>query len=280
MIAVVDPPSTPTQLNPPAQPATPRASPIETLMKTVSASRLNTWSQCRLKFFFRYVEQISKPKTPSLHVGSVVHLVLQAWNMGRWRKQAFEVERFKKLFEVGWTDQPSKINWDGEEVEQKNTAWSVLEMYFMETPIKANELPEGVEVPMETDLSKYGLPTLIGVLDLVRAGGRIVDFKTAGKTPNKEDAIHQNETQMSCYSILYREATGYRESGRELHHLIKTKTPKLIITELDPMTDAQQVRLFKMMDSYVEGLAREDFVPSPGFQCCGCEFFYNCRRWC
>jgi hypothetical protein len=42
---------------------------IETLQKTVSASRLNTWLGCRLKFWFRYVQQISKPKTPSLHVG-------------------------------------------------------------------------------------------------------------------------------------------------------------------------------------------------------------------
>jgi putative RecB family exonuclease len=65
-----------------------------------------------------------------------------------------------------------------------------------------------------------------------------------------------------------------------LHHLVKTKTPKLVIMELPPMTDMQRVRLFRMMESHVEGLAREDFVPSPGFQCAGCEFFDNCRSWC
>jgi putative RecB family exonuclease len=260
-------------------PAQSKANPIEILQKTVSASRLNTWLQCRLKFNFRYVEQISKPKTPSLHVGSVMHLILQAWNMARWRKQEFQLEKFKKLFEEGWKDQATKINWDGEEDDQRKTAWSVLEMYFTQTAIKANERPEAVEVPMESDLSRYGLPTLIGVLDLVRAGGRIVDFKSPGKTPDPEDAAHQNEPQLSCYSVLYREATGHRESGRELHHLVKTKTPKLVITELPPMTDTQQVRLFRMMESYVEGLAREDFVPSPGFHCAGCEFFNECRRW-
>jgi hypothetical protein len=141
-------------------------------------------------------------------------------------------------------------------------------------------MPEAVEVPMESDLSRYGLPTLIGVLDLVRAGGKIVDFKTSGKTPEAEDAIHQNEAQLSCYSVLYRDATGHLESGRELHHLVKTKTPKLVLTELPPMTNAQRVRLFRMMESYVEGLAREDFVPSPGFSCAGCEFFNECRKWC
>jgi|ERR1035438_4531140 putative RecB family exonuclease len=200
-----------------------KANPIETLQKTVSASRLNCWLGCRLKFYFRYVQQISKPKTPSLHIGSVVHLILQAWNMSRWRKQEFQLEKFRKLFEEGWKDQPPGINWEGEEAGEKNTAWSVLEMYFSQTPIKANEMPEAVEVPMETDLSKHSLPTLIGVLDLVRAGGRIVDFKSTGKTPNPEDAAHQNETQLSCYSVLYREATGHRESGRELHHRSKRR---------------------------------------------------------
>jgi CRISPR/Cas system-associated exonuclease Cas4 (RecB family) len=257
----------------------PKPNRIEMLQKSVSASRLNCWLTCRLKFFFRYVQQISKPPTASLHVGSVVHETLQAWSMARWKREPFQIERFKTLFEKGWADQPGKINWDGEEPEQKNTAWSVLEMYFAQTPIKPDERPEAVEVPVEADLSKYSLPKLIGVLDLVRAGGRIVDYKTTGKTPNPEDAAHLNELQLSCYSVLYREATGKRESGRELHHLVKLKTPKLVVTALDPMNEVQRVRLFRVMDSYQEGLAREDFVPSPGFHCCGCEFFNECRKW-
>ena len=72
--------------------------------------------------------------------------------MARWRKQAFELERFRQRFDQGWADQPGKINWDGQEQAQKNTAWSLLETYFAETPIKANEMPEAVEVPVETVL--------------------------------------------------------------------------------------------------------------------------------
>jgi len=254
--------------------------PLASLKQTVSASRLNCWLACRLKFFFRYVEKVRKPPTPALHVGTVVHAVLQAWNMARWRKQAFELPRFKQVFDAGWAEQPDPVDWENEEAAEKSGAWSLLETYFKETPIPANEMPEAVEVPMETDLSKHGLPTLIGVVDLVRAGGRILDYKTSGKTPNADDACRQHETQMSAYSILYREATGRREGGRELHHLVKTKTPKLVVTQLEPMNEIQQVRLFRMMDSYQEGLAREDFIPSPGFQCGSCEFAQECRRWC
>ena len=259
-------------------PAPPQFNRIEELQQTISATRLSCWLQCRLKFFFRYVQQIKKPPTAALHVGSVVHLILQAWNMARWKKQPFAVERFQPLFDTHWQDQPTQIEWEDEPAEQQQ-AWTRLQTYFAETPIQANELPEAVEVPVEADLSKYGLPKLRGVLDLVRAGGRIVDFKTSGKTPNREDVEHQNETQLSSYSVLYREATGKLESGRELHHLVKLKTPKVVITCLHPMTENQKVRLFKLMESYVEGLAREDFVPAPSFACAGCEFFNECRKW-
>ena len=254
-------------------------SPIEKLKKTVSASRLNCWLQCRLKFYFRYVLKITKPKTAALHYGSVVHLVLQHWNMARWRRQPFEIAKLRQVFDTGWADQGATIDWDGEEPDQKTSAWNVLEKYFTDTPIKATEMPEAVEVPVEADLGKHGLPVLIGVLDLVRSGGRIVDFKSAAKTPDTDMALHQNGLQLDCYSVLYREGAGKREAGRELHHLIKTKVPKLVITEAGPMMEYQRNRLFRLMENYVEGLDREDFVPAPGFGCMGCEFLGNCKAW-
>ena len=251
---------------------------VATLQKTVSASRLNCWLQCRLKFYFRYVLKITKPKTAALHYGSVVHLVLQQWNMSRWRKQPFDTAKLKQVFDTGWLDQ-GQIDWDGEEPDQKISAWSVLEKYFTETPIKSNEMPEGVEVAVEADLSKHGLPILIGVLDLVRSGGRIVDFKSSGKTPDNDSALHQNGLQLDCYSVLYREGAGKREGGRELHHLVKTKVPKVVITETGPMMEYQRSRLFRLMENYVEGLERGDFVPAVGMQCMGCEFRYECKNW-
>ena len=252
--------------------------PIEKLKRTLSASRLNCWLQCRLKFYFRYVLKLTKPKTAALHFGSVVHLVLQQWNLTRWRRQPFEIAKLKQVFETGWLDQ-GQIDWEGEETDQKNSAWLVLEKYFTETPIKTDELSEAVEVPVEADLSQHGLPVLIGILDLVRAGGRIVDFKSAAKTPDPAMALHQHGVQLDCYAVLYREATGKREAGRELHHLIKTKVPKLVITEAGAMLEYQRTRLFRLLEDYVEGLEREDFVPAPGFGCMGCEFLGECQKW-
>jgi len=91
--------------------------------------------------------------------------------------------------------------------------------------------------------------------------------------------LHQNGVQLDCYSVLYRESTGKQEAGRELHHLIKTKVPKVVITEAGPMLEYQQNRLFRLMEDYVEGLERGDFIPSPSFGCMGCEYLHNCKAW-
>ena len=192
-------------------------------------------------------------------------------------------EQLRKGFEAGWAgkqkDEP--VRWElGEEEEAKKESWSLVETYLRDTPIKPDEMPEAVEVAVEADLKHHGLPRLIGIIDLVREGRRIVDFKTTGQTPNPEKAGHLNETQLSCYSVLYRDCTGLQEAGLELHHLVKLKTPKLVIAGLPPMTEAQQTRLFRIMESYQEGVERQDWIPSPNVMSCSCcEYFNECRGW-
>jgi putative RecB family exonuclease len=164
------------------------------LLATVSASRLGTWLGCRLKFYFRHVAGIAKPTTPARHVGSVVHAVLQQWSLARWRRAPLAGEMVNAVFEQSWTatNEDEKIKWDDDEPETaaKTAALALVQMYLRDTPIPPDEKPEAVEVMVEKDLSSRGLPTLVGVLDLVRAGGRIVDFKTTAKTPNTEMALH------------------------------------------------------------------------------------------
>jgi len=248
----------------------------------VSATKLNTWLSCRLKFYFRYVLHLKKPKTAALHVGSTVHSVLERWNKVRWKKEILSIKQLQALFEKSWLDEQKdeKVQWQpDEEPDEKTQAWKLLEIYFCQSPIPYSEKIEGVEVMAEADLKKHGLPNLVGILDLVREGGKIVDYKTVAQTPKDEKAIHTNEVQLSIYSLLYREATGKQEGGRELHQLVKLKTPKLIVTSQPPMTDKEQTRLFKQLESFQSGIEREDFIPSPSMNCMMCSYFNECKNW-
>lgn len=250
------------------------------LQQTVSASRLALFLQCRLRFYFRHVLGIPKARTPSLHVGKSVHAVLNAWNRARWLGQPFPLKQAHDTFTQAWGDQDQEpVDWrDGDEQQDKATGWRLCETYLRETNIDPAVKPDAVEVPVEADLCRHGLPKLIGILDLVQQR-QIIDYKTTGTTPNPDKAAHTHEVQTSTYAVLYRESTGSREVGIQLHHLVKLKNPRLVITALPPMSQPQQTRLFHLIDAYQGGLERRDFVPSPGMQCSGCEFFNECRQW-
>lgn len=246
---------------------------IQKLTETISASRLGAWQQCRLKFWFRYVLELPKPKALPLILGSVVHSALQEWNRWRWEEKATDLNLLEELFRSEWKE----MGGEGEEIA--DLGWLMVDTYIRQSTIPIDEKPEAVEVRVESDLAKHGLPTLVGVLDLVRPGGRIVDFKTTSRTPSALIAPHMYQVQTTCYALLYRESTGETEGEIELHHLVKTKKPTVVIVPVDPVSPTQINRLYRLIDSYVEGLQREDIIPSPGFQCASCEFFAECQHW-
>ncbi len=267
MIAVLDQPQ-------PVQAGT------DDILSKVSASRLNCFLTCRLKFYFRYVLKLVKPATGALHVGKSVHWALQQWSKARWFGRQLDTGSLKPGFDLHWEtiQEREPVVWEiDEEEKQRDKAWGLVDMYLRETTIPTDEKPEAVEVAVEADLPD--LPKLVGVIDLVRPGGKVVDFKTSATTPQIAQAIHRNETQLTAYGILYREATGDEASGFELHHLIKTKQPKLVVTEVGALTDQREQKFRRIVESYVDGVEREDFVPSPGLQCTACEFFSECSTW-
>ncbi len=248
----------------------------------VSASRLNCFHSCRLKFYFRYVVELVKPTSAALFVGKAVHEVFRRWSLARWKGQAHDAESLRPAFLEEWENAQIEepVKWeDGEEEEERAKAWGLVEMYLAETPIPSEEKPEAVEVRVEADLGYRGLPILVGIIDLVRPGGIILDFKTSAATPQANQVLHRNETQLTAYGLLYREATGQEEGGLELHHLVKTKQPKLVVSRFGPVTQEQESKLMRSMDSYVDGVQREDYVPSPGLQCSACQFLNECQQW-
>jgi CRISPR/Cas system-associated exonuclease Cas4 (RecB family) len=253
---------------------------IADLQQTVSASRLSLFLQCRLKFFYRYVLALPKPKTPALHVGNTVHAVLKAWHKARWLGTPLSLTQLHDACDTLWKDQRAEpVDWSDEDEEaEKLTAWRLCETYLRQCGIDPGTKPDAVEVSIEADLASHGLPRIIGILDLVQQG-RIIDYKTSSSTPNAEKVAHTHEIQTSLYALLYRHNTGHLEKGIELHHLVKLKNPKLCVTELRPMRAEQQTRLFRLIDAYQQGLSRRDFVPSPGLACMSCEFFNECRLW-
>lgn len=263
----------------PATPAAPAGRSLDELRATVSASRLNLFHTCRLRFYFEQVAGLPRSRSAARHVGASVHHALKLWNLARWRREPLAPGDLQAAYADHWVhgrEEPVAFE-EGEEDAARETGWRLVETCLRESPIPPDEPAEGVEVAVEAPLAGT---RLVGIIDLVRAGGRIVEFKTTATTPHPERAAHLHGLQVACYAVMYRESTGRPAAGIELHHLVKLKTPRLVVTSLPPLTGRQEDRLKRLVDSYLEGVSREDWVPSPGpMTCAGCEFFAACRRW-
>lgn len=254
------------------------------VLEYLSASRLKCWQGCRRQFFYRYIQRIETPTAPALFLGQAVHELLRLLNWSCWKDEPLDPEQLRTELDQWWErkEPVARVRWKtpDEETATRVQAWTLVEAYLEQQSRQADsttpDKPEGVEVRVECDLGR-GIPPLVGIIDLVRAVGVIIDYKTAARTPDPIMAAHQHLIQLCCYALLYREATGRKEDAFELHHLIKTKQPKIVIHRLAPMTPVQEAELFFLIDDYLEGIAAERWIPSPGQHCARCDHRTRCR---
>lgn len=245
----------------------------------LSASRLSCWQQCRRKHYFRYVANIPSAPSAAMHLGKVVHGALQQWNLWRWDHKSYTREQLNDIFLTLWQEEQENLSWKSQKEEDtlREKAWQLVTAYLDAQVIDEDEEISGVEVRLEADLP--GLPPLIGIVDLVRSGGRIVDFKTAAKSPNEASVAHSHSTQLAVYALLYRYCTGEIEGGLELHHLIKTKEAKVCVSKLPAVSDREMDNLSELMHRHVDAVKAGDHTASPSFMCAGCEYLAQCKNW-
>lgn len=247
----------------------------------LSASRLSCWQQCRRKHYFRYVRKLPSKDTPAMLLGRVVHAVLQEVNHARWSGDVDWENIWQSSFDGIWEGElaQTQVRWknDSEEAQTKAKARELVQAYLQSDESKLESRIAGVEVTLESPLQGY--PPLVGILDLVDADGRIIDYKTAAQTPNEESASHQHGTQLAFYALLYRLCSGRTEKALELHHLIKTKEPKVRVTKIPPLPHSRIKELLDLMKKHVAAVKAGDYTSSPSFLCAGCDYLAECRAW-
>jgi hypothetical protein len=271
------------------EPKAPEVIPPSDLLEVVSASRVKSYLNCSLRYYFEYALGIKGPATPSLATGKAIHHCLQEWSLLRWKRLPAGPENIRASFETFWDNPEEEVAFESEEdrTKEKEKAWNTFLAFLQLTEIPTDERPDAVEVWVEKDLKPHGLPFVLrGVLDLVRPGpksdgrnGVLVDFKSAASLVDDRMLRLRHSLQMGCYSILYREATGSKESESQIHSLIKTKSPRITVTRMESMTPSQEIRILKTLEHYADGVASERFIPNPGMHCGGCPHMGRCEAW-
>ena len=251
-------------------------------LEYVSVSRLKSFLGCRLKFYYEKVLAKKRPTSPNLHYGKAIHAGIQHYNKARWRggdvSEAAVVTAYQKAFDQPENGEP--VNWESaEEATVQRAEGEPLLRAFLATQLHAPESkPAGVELKLRAELPSLALP-LLGVIDLVTADNVAVDYKTIGKTPDLSLETWLNEIQLTAYTLLVEDATGEKSPANELVFLVKTKTPKVIIHRVSAPGHVKRERFARLVEAYANGVANEDYYPSPGMHCGWCEHRAECSAW-
>ncbi len=248
------------------------AAPPQTQVLThLSASSIKNYLGCPLRFFFDKVLRLPKEPNLNLFIGKVVHEGLSLYNRAVWKQESIEAEQLQRNFDCAFNsvEVTDELEWEDPEQRAKVHDHSklIVDTYIEDDQKTERPLPLGVEV-MLTDVDLGFDYPFVGILDLVRRGNMITDYKSIGRTPSDLDLESWNhELQLTCYELLFEAATGESVSAKELIYLVKTKQPKVIRQSVKPADFTQKERFRNMVQTMVDGVENERFYPCPGMQC-------------
>lgn len=252
------------------------------MMEHLSASQINLYIQCSLKYKYQYIDQMPKPFKPSgLAFGSVMHSAIEWFHKERMKKREASLEKLLKIFETDWFSQrvDSQIRFkDGEdEMKLLLNGKEMLGIYFRSPldEIKGAEVPFHVPLLNTSTGEELGIP-LEGIIDLIEKDDVIVEFKTSNRSMDPESL--NDFLQLTAYSYAYRVLFGKEPQMLKVINFVKARTPKMVVIETS-REERDYKRLFYIAREVVKGINSGHFFPKQSFMCKDCEYGGLCRDW-
>ncbi len=247
----------------------------------VSASQINLYLMCPLKYRFSYVDQLPRPfKSADLALGTAFHAAIQWWHKHRKNGSSPDPPEVSRIFEADLQAQATekiKFKNGGSLDELLALGRSLIETYvngYQGKPIYESEVPFRVPL-INLDTGEEIDLFLDGYFDLLEHEDTVVELKTAAKAYDQFTIL--NQLQLSAYAYAYQILYG-RPANLRLEVVTKTKRPQLQSVEVY-RGKLDMVRFFHITESVCGSIRSGYFHPNFGWQCANCEFAEPCRKW-
>jgi len=240
--------------------------PTANFVTGLSASSIELYQQCPLRFKLEREWNLPRDVPASLHYGAAMHRVLHtfydAQRYGREIGDEVLLENFRAdLATAGIAD---RYQYDlylrqGREQLTQFLAWA-----------RANAPSEVLQTEQKFDLPVGGtkLTGRVDRMDHLDSGGvAIVDYKT-GKPKSQEDA--DKSLQLSLYALAAQEAWGLRADRLIFHNL---EDNSMVVTTRDS-ADLEAAK--EQVRNAAESIAEGNFSAKPGHQCSFCPYRNLC----
>jgi DNA helicase II / ATP-dependent DNA helicase PcrA len=232
----------------------------------LSASAVEIYEECPLRFKLEREWNLPREVSASLHYGAAMHGVLRTfYDAQRYQREIRDedlLEQFRSaLAFAGIADRYQYELYLRQGSEQLRQ--------FLECARSA-PLPEVVDTECRFELP-VGSAKLAGRVDRVDRTGpdtvAIVDYKT-GKPKSQDDA--DESLQLSLYALAAREAWG-KHADRLIFHNLENNA-SVCTARNDAQLEEAKLRVQEVAD----GIAAGQFEPNPGYHCAFCPYRNLC----
>ena len=240
--------------------------PTPGLASKLSASAVDTYERCPLRFKLERDWKMSRDIPAALHYGAAMHQVLRVYGEAVRSGRPIIAEEIIAQFRAALAD--TKITDAYQHDLYQRQGLQQLKDFLS----AAQSAPPPAVLHNEEQFEiKIGRTTVIGRIDRVDrsadGGVVIVDYKT-GKARDQEDA--DESLQLSLYAVAAKEKWGYRVSSLVLYNL-EGNVP--VSTSRD---DLALTRVRDRVEAAAAGIETESFSANSGFHCGFCPYCSLC----
>jgi DNA helicase-2/ATP-dependent DNA helicase PcrA len=228
----------------------------------LSASDIDTYRICPLKYKFARVFRIPQEPTINQRFGIVMHQVLERFHT----ESGGSLERLRELFEISW--RRSGFGESDDELQFRERAVEALERYW-----RQNDASEAEPVWFERSFAfKIGPHLLRGRVDRVDrhpdGSFELIDYKT-GKAKTADEL--REDVQLSVYQMGARESWRLETSAQSYFYVLSgEKVPVEHSAE-----ELERVRT--TVSEIASGILKQRFEPTPSPEICSfCDYRIIC----
>ncbi len=235
---------------------------------SLSASDLDLYLTCPLKYKFRRVFGIPQEPTINQRFGILIHSVLERFHKDSGENEAMEggLAGLIDLFESGW--RRSGFGSSDDELQFRDRAREAMRLYW-ERESESDGEPVWLERKFDIRIGPHQVRGRVDRVDRHPDGSyELIDYKTGER---RSEAQLENDLQLALYRLAAREAWGL-EAGTGSYYYVLDADKVAAPVRAD---DAERVE--RTVLAVGEGVLSQDFEPRPSPTTCGwCDYRLIC----
>jgi DNA helicase II / ATP-dependent DNA helicase PcrA len=233
---------------------------------SLSASDLDLYLTCPLKYKFARVFGIPQEPTINQRFGILIHNVLERFHKEAGAGEEDGLERLMDLFEAGW--RRTGFGSSDDELQFRDRAREAMRLYW-EREREAEGEPVWLERKFDMRIGEHHVRGRVDRVDRLPGGGyELIDYKTGER---KSEADLESDLQLALYRVAAREAWGLEAGTGSYYYVLDAEK---VAAPVGP-GDAERVERTVMQVG--EGVLGQDFEPRPSPTVCGwCDYRLVC----